>query len=751
MTPSLLAPVPKLLERPLRRVTLIPACIIVATMLFQAVTCFDELELATADVPTEVNDHIFHYQLAEHAAKTEGFRNDPWIPEWGQGFPVLRYYQNLPHLAVAALDALLPGTTLFWTFKFVNWLLLVLLPLSFALGLRWLGFDPWTSALASILGITQSVAPNFPYGFGIQLSTFTWLGGGLFPQLFATVTAPLALGAIARALREGRGEGRALLFLWLTWMSHLVLGYATCLLGACLLLRSDLFGGRKRASLTLAVLYVVTALSASALLLPALLESPILSRSIWEDPIYWNSHGTTAVLDALFSGRLFDGGRWPAITLALGLGLVIALIATFRRNSLLGIPRDASRFLLAAFTLALLLFFGRDALGGIFTTILPFSSNLPFHRFLCAVQLFGIFLGAVGLVALARMLLSLLSRVPALGWSLTGLSVLGLLFPGISHQLEYSAQRREMRSALLEQTRKDFPDYERAMARVDAIRRARGGRAYAGTSWDGGRDYSVGGISTYLRWATHDIPAISYMFHTMGRMSDVETAFAPWRKDHWDLFDIRVMLTNRPDKIPPFADFEGRFGRHTVATVDSEGPLGLVRTRYFIDSRAMDPRARFDFAKAFVDSNWHAFDEFPRVGWRKDDRPGTLETVWKTPTSFPTLHDIQPVRGKIELITQREDNVEARIRLEEPATLLLRKTFHPAWEARVDGTEVETEMLAPSFLGVPLEAGEHLISLTYRGSLWVALLWWSGPLLVASFLIRDRIRRDGETPSPAET
>ncbi len=721
----------------------LPAFVIVAAMLFQAVTCFDELSLATADVPTEVNDHIFHYQLAEHAAKTDGFRNDPWIPEWGQGFPVLRYYQNLPHLAVGALDALLPGTTLFWTFKFLNWLLLVLLPLSFAVSIRWLGFDQWTAALASILGMTLSVAPDFPYGLGLQTTTFTWLGGGLFPQLFASVTAPLALGAIARALRDRRGEGRALLFLWLTWMSHLVLGYATCLLGACVLVRSDLSGGRHRAALTLVLLYLATALSASALLLPALLESPLLSRSIWENPIYWDSHGTSPILEALVGGKLLDGGGFPAITLALGLGLAFGLVAAFRRTPLAGLPRDATRFLLAGFTLALLLFFGRHALGGILATILPFSSNLPFHRFICIVQLFGVFLGALGLTALTRTLVHHLSRVPLLPPMLATLTVVAILAPGLIHHVEHSAQRREMRTSLIARTRQEWPDVEQAMTRIEAIRRARGGRAYAGASWNWGRNYTAGGIAMHLRWATHDIPAISYMFHTMGRMSDVETAFDDSRRDHWDLFDMRAMMVDSQNRLPPFATIEGRFGRHTVASVDSEGPLGLVRTRYFVDTQEMAPKARYDFAKAFVDSNWHAFDEFPRVGWQQGDKPRHGETAWKNPSSFPPLHDIRPVDGTIEVLSEKDDAIEARIRLREPATLLLRKTFHPAWEARVNGTEADTVMLAPSFLGVRLEAGEHVVALTYRGSLWLALLWWLGPLLVASALARDLISRRG--------
>ena len=38
-----------------------------------------------------------------------GNPRDPWIPYWGQGFPLLRYYQHLPHLAVVLVYRVLRG------------------------------------------------------------------------------------------------------------------------------------------------------------------------------------------------------------------------------------------------------------------------------------------------------------------------------------------------------------------------------------------------------------------------------------------------------------------------------------------------------------------------------------------------------------------------------------------------------------------------------------------------------------------
>jgi hypothetical protein len=731
----------------------LPRTVVALTMLFQGLILHDELTLAVADTPTEVNDHILHAQLAERIAAGIGHGGaltDPWIPEWGQGFPVLRYYQHLPHLAVVAAAAIIPGLSRFETFKVVNLALLMLIPFAFALGARWLGMTAWSAAISGVFSVSLSVAPDFPYGLGIQTATFTWDGGGLFPQLFATVMAPLALGATVHAIVHGRREGRALLFLWLTWMSHLVLGYAVCMLAACVLVRQDLAGGRRGGSLRLAALYGVLCLAISALLLPSLLESPILSHSIWEDPVYWDSHGAGPVLSALASGRLLDGGQFPVLTTALGAGVIFAGWQAVRGGGPGTMARGGALFLVAALSVALVLFFGRNALGGLTASFLPFSENLPFHRFICAVQLVSVWLGALGLAALASQVFGMGRRLHrGVGVALATVLVGAVSSPGLLRANEAATKRREMREALLEASRREWPAAEAALDRVDAIRRARGGRAYGGASWDWGRNYVVGGIPMYLRWATHDIPAISYMFHTMGRMSDVETAFSPERRDHWELFDVRVMMTNRPETLPSFANIEGRFGPHIVASVDSEGPLGLVRSRYFIDTRRMTATDRFEFAKAFVASGWHAADEFPRVGWRAEDRPAKGEVLWATPTVFPPPVNVPNVRGKVEIASERDDALSAEVTLEEDAILLVRKTFHPAWQVRVDGREVTPVMLAPSFLGVPLGAGTHKVEIAYRGSAGYAVLWWVGPICVLFGVAWDWRRRRASTAAPA--
>ena len=45
---------------------------------------------------------------------------------------------------------------------------------------------------------------------------------------------------------------------------------------------------------------------------------------------------------------------------------------------------------------------------------------------------------------------------------------------------------------------------------------------------------------------------------------------------------------------------------------------------------------------------------------------------------------------------------------------MLKESYYPRWTATVDGEPVKTQMLAPSFVGVPVPAGTHLVVFKYR-------------------------------------
>jgi hypothetical protein len=70
---------------------------------------------------------------------------------------------------------------------------------------------------------------------------------------------------------------------------------------------------------------------------------------------------------------------------------------------------------------------------------------------------------------------------------------------------------------------------------------------------------------------------------------------------------------------------------------------------------------------------------------------------------------------------------------------MLKQSFHPNWQATVDGQPAKTVMLSPGFIGVPLAAGQHKVELSYRGGAMKPLLLFAAiPLLGLAFFAERR-------------
>ena len=73
-----------------------------------------------------------------------------------------------------------------------------------------------------------------------------------------------------------------------------------------------------------------------------------------------------------------------------------------------------------------------------------------------------------------------------------------------------------------------------------------------------------------------------------------------------------------------------------------------------------------------------------------------------------------PPAGRVLDETAAPQSHAARVQLDEAATVVLKVTFHPNWRATVDGVDVPTMMVMPSFVGIALPPGRHDVSLAYR-------------------------------------
>ena len=721
----------------------VPFVLVAAACLFNLIGFAHELFVVGPDP----NDHVLHFALIERSAaasSTGGSAWDPWIPYWGQGFPVMRYYQHLPHLLVVGLHSTLSGLlSLYDTFKLVNLIAITVLPLCIFGGARLLGLRRLAAAFAAVCSCLLATSPNISYAFGYQLSSFSWIGAGLFPQLLACCLLPLSLGALHRALSKGRGYALTIFLLSALWLSHLILGYFACLLGLLELVRSDLKGSRRASLLRVALMYVGVALATAYLLLPTLSDGPLLWHSQMENAVYWDSFGAASVLKSLFGGGLFDGDGPPVLTGAVVAGGLVVAVSAVTKSS----QSSVRRYLLFAAVLAILGYFGRPTWGRALALV-PFSENLPFHRFVVLVHLAGLLLAGVAIALVWELI----------GWRRSGrriavaaLATLCLLAVPGARAWDSVSENRELHKASAEEWVAYGPPLTAAMASIRQAEAVRPGRCYGGTSWDWGRGFRTAQVPIYLLWGSKQLSAISYMLHTMGRSSETEPRFDPLRRDHYDLFNVRYLLVPTVGQLPSFATaFSVRPGL-VAAAVETGGYFDVVDSDTFVDTSTATAEEIDQFHMAFIASDWHAAGQFPRVGWMAGDSATATERLITTDDLAAPASTPPTSAGYVRDSGRIGETYSARIEASRAATILFRMSFHPGWYAEVDGVESEVVMLAPSYLGVPVEEGEHEILIRYRPSSAAAYLRWLGPLIVVFTFVGEWRWRRHSNPNTTGT
>jgi hypothetical protein len=668
-----------------------------------------ELYPEVAVAAPSVNDGVLHMVNLGRTVTALSSGQDPtdaWVGTMVLGYPLFHYYQHLAYLVPAAVSALYtaivrqeldPSNLLNWT----SYLLLSLFPGSIYWSMRRFGFASLTSALAGI--VAPLVATDGLFGF--DLNSYVWIGYGLYTQLWGMFLLPLAIGQGYAALRDGRGYFWATLLIAATLMSHLVMGY----IAVASLVSFAVLGGfgrwnpatTARAFLLragrLVLLVGLVAMLTSYFVVPFLLDGAYMARSVWEDPSKYNSLGHERILGMLLRGELFDYGRFPSLTLLAGLGLAVCV----RRW------REARyRVPLALFVLWLVLYFGRPTWGSLLD-LLPLSREMQFHRLIAGVHLAGIFLIGIGLAvpwtwALARRDARYL-LAPAL---LTAL----LLFPVYRERATYLSENARSMAASRTASTTEQQDIS---ALIEWLRGAPPGRIYAGLAGTWGKDYRVGAIPVYALITQAGLDGFGRLYHALSLTGEIATLFDERRAEQYNLFDIRYVVAPRDRPMPDFLTPVRDFGRHRLYQVQTSGYFDLVGTSTtFVGGKSdfYPPAAR-----------WLASDE-PRV----KEHP-TLVFGASSPdfqTSFPLAQaealiprnpmPPEPPRGQVVDERVESNAYTARVDVLRDSLLLLKATYHPNWHAFVDGVETPTVMLMPSYVGVPVAPGPHLVRLEYR-------------------------------------
>ncbi len=656
--------------------------IVVAVVVFGAMYLLPEVVVR---VPSN-NDDAFHFLFIQRASQALADGENPldfWTPQLELGFATFVHYQNLPHLAVVALDRLLLGTVdLFTVFNVVRFLLLVSFPLTVLWSFRRMGASWPASTFAA--AAAPLLATPFLYGF--DYASYTWRGFGMYTQLWAMHLSFISIAATHTVIVRGRGHLLAIVSLTVLVLAHLLYAYFVAITIGVLFLVNLRRTAWVRQVRDLAICGSFALAITAYMWVPFIQLAPFMNVSPYLQPEKYDGFGAPRVLALLFTGELFDAGRLPILTILVGVGAVATVVR--RRRLELSV--------LALFAVWVVLYFGRPTFGSLYD-VLPLSQVLLIHRFSGPVHLAGILLIGIG----AGWLWELVMRVrgPWIPFAAAAVAAIALV-PAMRERAAFYEQG----SVWMQQTRDAIVQDGDARAVVAAIRGLPRGRVFSGLRTDFGPRLNFGITFNSARMSDllvfEGIDVVSPPYSSASLSSDMLWDFRYTRAEDYDLFDVRYAIVPAGLPVPTFLRPILRTGRYTLYEAPTSGYGEYVSVGERRAARAPGDLISQD-----------------RAWLLAADRTSRGHIQWDYPAATPGGPAVASAcaRG-----STRDERVEAaRVDVVAscgaPGTLLLKVTYDPGWRVTVDDVAVDTFMLSPAYVGVSVPAGTHTISARYVG------------------------------------
>jgi hypothetical protein len=675
-----------------------PWCILAISCLWGLV----ELRPELTAVPY-LDDSSMHEQMVRFAASRMKEGHLPltsWFPYLGLGSPQFLHYQSLPAMTAGALGTVVDPDTVF---RWSIYLLLALWPLAVYWCARLFGLGRWTAAGAA------AVAPFLSSwaGIGYEDKAYVWAGYGVWTQLWASWTLPLAWGFTYRSLRSLRAVFPAVLFIMLTVALHYETGYLAFvpLVVWPFLLPSDLVRRLLRAA----------AIGAAALAASAWVIYPLLAQSHWAarnqilsgEPLE-NGYGAPKVLWWLISGQLYDFQRiFPIVTILVGVGLVVC-IARWRSFV-------AGRAIVTIWVVTMLMTFGRTTWGFLYD-IVPGSSDIFIRRFEMGVQLSGLLLAGVAIVAIGHSVVHQVARLlpeNQRGWAtnptsyglVAGLCIVALvigLSPAWWNIGTYAGHNATNVSLQAQDDAQESPQIDRLL---DYVRAHPRGRVYAGSPTNWGADFTVGAVPVFKYLESKDIDEVGYTLRTASLMTDPEYFFADTVPGDYPLFGIGYLII--PEAMPPPvpASKVGCSGAYCLWSLPEGGYIHVYDTTGVLEANRADVGTQ---SQTLLESSLMGEDRDLTVAFNGSK------------AAPPTSSDPAELSGRPgHVVVQSADmaNGQARavVSTSRKATVVLSASYDPGWKATVDGHPAPTVMVAPALVGVVVGPGVHTVAFTYAG------------------------------------
>lgn len=676
------------------------------------------------------NDSAMHSEMVRFATDQYRLGHFPlngWFPFLNVGSSHFLHYQSLPAMLTGIAGLLIgPDHAFSWSL----YLLVCLWPVVVFASSRLLRLPVWAAAAAATMAPFVVSVPSLGY----EQSSYLWIGYGLWTQLWAMWTLPLAWGFSWRAITEGRHVFAAGLFVALTICLHFMTGYLALV---PIVVFAVVRPTRIRRRIWPAVLVLAGSFGGAAWVIVPLIRFGRYAaiNQFLQHTSHADSFGARRVLSWLAEGDLFDARRLPVITTFLALGLLACLVR-WRRD-------ERARALVTLFVVSLVLFFGRPTLGPALR-LLPGSTDLFLRRFVMGVQLSGLLLAGVGAVALARAAIWLgglgsgrlgraLAQERVVPWRRAAVMTLGLaaLLPAF---LELGGYDISNAHDIHRQVAADGTAGAQVTALVDRLRRLPPGRVYAGLPvYSFGRTFYVGQVEVLQYLTTLDVDEIGFTLRTASLMSIPEAYFDEYQLGDYRALAVRYLILPAGQTPNVSADLVMRRGDYVLWSVAGVGYVQVVDTASSIAANRADIGRR---TASFLRSARPSEGLYPTIAYAG------------APAAAPTWNSPRPPASTAgTVLSERPDLSEGRltatVRATRAAVVLLSASYDPGWTATVDGRPVATEMVAPALVGVRVPAGLHTVSFTYTGANGYPWLFALAVLSLLSVFLLGRLRRSG--------
>ena len=649
-----------------------------------------------------LDDSSIHEQMVRFASVRIAAGHLPatsWFPYLGLGSPQFLHYQGLP-ATLTGLVGTITGPDA--AFRWSLYVLLALWPLTVYWSARLFGLTRWVAASAAALSPFLLSAA----GIGYETKAYVWIGYGVWTQLWAAWTLPLAWGFTYRSFHDRRAVLPAVVFISLTMALHFETGYLAVvpLVVWPFIEPSHLLHRLGRSVIV----------GGAALLVSAWVTVPLIAQSNWASINQVLSHtglvngyGARQMLDWLFTGQLYDAGRFPVVTILLGAGLCFS-VAKWRTSI-------AGRALVVIWAVTLLMSFGRTTFGSLYA-LLPGSSDIYIRRFQMGVQLSGILLAGIGVVGLGRLAKGFVDRhVPgAREWfsrdrlgrgvlALSGVVILLLvLTPALIELGDYDGQNARAISA---QAAADVHQEAQIDPLLSYVRAHGGGRVYAGLPTNWGTEFLVGQVPVFKYIESQDVDEVGYTLRTASLMTQPENAFDEENYGDYVLFGIRYLLLPIHHPPPVTAHLVSCRGIYCLWTVPGTGYVHMTETTGVLQATRADLGS-----KSILLLRSPLISEGRDLAVAFNGRPAA-------PLSTPNAPSRSGPAGRVisEHDALVDGLVQARVVARRNCVVVLSASFDPGWSATVDGRAVATQMVAPALVGVPVGPGRHQIVFRYNG------------------------------------